>query len=170
MKKIILLLVLLVFCFSLPAKKLEPVRTSVGKLNVSVDPRTELLGVIQIMADYPLVTKNSPYSNEVKAYFEPMKDSKAVEVTKMLLQEYGFSYDAPVDFILRLSQPLQLKRTVPYSEDVKNRAGGEANLSVYRDAIRDFAKKSDLNIFMYLRKSFMSVFLHQFVKCFKVGT
>lgn len=99
-----------------------------------------------------------------------MKDSKAVEVTRMLLQEYGFSYDAPVDFILRLSQPLQLKRIVPYSEDVKNRAGGEANLSVYRDAIRDFAKNPDLNIFMYLRKSFMSVFLHQFVKCFKVGT
>ena len=154
MKKIILLLVLLVFCFSLPAKKLEPVRTSVGKLNVSVDPRTELLGVIQIMADYPLVTKNSPYSNEVKAYFEPMKDSKAVEVTKMLLQEYGFSYDAPVDFILRLSQPLQLKRTVPYSEDVKNRAGGEANLSVYRDAIRDFAKKSGFEHFYVSKKVF----------------
>lgn len=170
MKKIILLLVLLLFCFSLPAKKLEPVRTSVGKLNVSVDPRTELLGVIQIMADYPLVTKNSPYSNEVKAYFEPMKDSKAVEVTRMLLQEYGFSYDAPVDFILRLSQPLQLKRIVPYSEDVKIVLEEKPIFLYIEMRFAILQKNPDLNIFMYLRKSFMSVFLHQFVKCFKVGT
>ena len=154
MKKIISFFILLTFNLSLSAQTLEPISLRMGKLNISVDPSVELLGVIQTLADYPLINKDSLYSKDVRVYFESMKDSKAVEMTKMLLKEYAFAYDAPYQFMLHLSQPPLLEKVESYSEYLKRRAGGEANLELYRIAIDDFSEKSGFAQFWASKKEF----------------
>lgn len=140
MKKIISVILGVTFCLSLSAQTLKPIKTNIGKLNISVDPRMELLGVIQIISDYPFATKGIPYSDEIKEFFAPMKDSKAVTLTKELCN--SFNYDAPATFMLYLSQPSALKKTIPYTQYLIDRAGGKEKLNSYRDAISDFAAKS----------------------------
>jgi ABC-type antimicrobial peptide transport system permease subunit len=50
--------------------------TSQG-VRITVDPRIELMGVVQLLTDYPLVTDYaSPYRADVQAYFAPHKDRR----------------------------------------------------------------------------------------------
>ena len=166
MKKTVSLFCVIILFFTLSARQIEPMKMNIGRLNIFIDPRMELLGAIQIAADYKdkddgcnLVTKNTPYSNEVKAYFESMKKSEAVELTNKLVENYGFNYDSPVTFMLYLSQPRQLKEVISYSEYLIRRAGGKDNLRLYRDAIYDFAKKSDFEQFWNSKKEFYNQIL-----------
>lgn len=152
MKNIISTICGVMVYLSLSAQTLEPIKTNIGKLNLSIDPRMELLGAIQTIADYPLVTKNTVYSNEVKEYFASMKNSKAISITKELY--HGFSYDAPASFMLYMSQPYSLKEVIPYSQYLIGRAGGKEKLDAYRDAILDFAKKSKFKDFWKSKENF----------------
>lgn len=100
MKKLVAGILAVMLCLTLSAKKIEPIKTNIGKLNISIDPRLELLGAVQITADYPMATKDTPYSEAVKEYFKNMKGSKAVQMTQSLLKDHHFSYDAPATIML----------------------------------------------------------------------
>ena len=138
---------------SLTIPSLEPVRKQVGKLNISVDPRLELLCAIQGMSDYQYIQRDNSYFNAVKSYFASFTDLQAIPITNKLAG-IGFSYDAPVAFMLYLTCSGECKPRLPYADYLIKRAQGEQYLNEYQQAIHEFAVKTNFNQFWKQHKSF----------------
>ena len=126
---------------------IQPIERSIGKLNISIDPRMEILTTVQLLSNYPVIRRNLPYSKDILNYFESFSSHEAVVMTDSLLQEYGFSYDAPVYFMLHLSQLPELEHQIAFPDLLKGRSGGDDNLEQYRKSIKQFAEISDFESF-----------------------
>jgi hypothetical protein len=131
----------------------NPVQVQVGKLNVSIDPRVELLSAIQSISNYPNIRRNNSYYNAVKTRFAPYAKMQAVSLTDELAK-IGFLHDAPVEFMLYLSQPNECKPRLPYSDYLINRAQGKQYLNNYQKAIHEFSTKTAFNQFWRKNESF----------------
>lgn len=159
------LIILLFFglVFPIPQSLLNAQVTSKESkiVNVSVDPRIELLSVIQLLSDYPLLTRsNFQYKREVLNYFSPYKSLAAVQKYKEMYEK-GFSTDAPPAAMLYLSDPPELKNVLPFTNfnDIVSRAGGEENLKAFIEDLRDFVVKSDFMDFFNAHKDYYSTLI-----------
>ena len=142
MKKIfkIFLSVLLVISISLPINVLTKDKKTI---NVSVDPRMELLSIVQLLSDYPILTRlNFSYKQEIMDNFSSLKYHNAVSLFKEMAR-IGFSFDAPPTAMLFLSDPPELKNVIPFTDYILMRAGGKEKLDTFIESLRDFATKSD---------------------------
>lgn len=120
--------------------------TSQG-VRITVDPRIELMGVVQLLTDYPLVTDYaSPYRADVRAYFAPLKDRRAARLFEAMDGE-GFAFDAVPKAMLSRTAPPALTRRVPYPERSVTAAGGADSLRQFMAALRGFAQASDVQAF-----------------------
>jgi hypothetical protein len=151
-----LLMTIIAFTISVNAwmQTIKPIERTMGKLHVSVDPRMELLSTIQILSNYKVIDRNSPYSKEIQAYFNSFSSQKAVVLTDELLQNQGFSFDAPVAFMLHLSQLPELKQQIQFSDYLLKRAGNKENLDNYRTSIEQFARESNFEKFWANKNEF----------------
>lgn len=130
------------FCFAQP---LQPIERNIGKLTLSIDPRMEVLSAVQMISDYPVIQKNNSYSQSIDTYFRPYDTLAAVQLTDQLKSH--FTHDAPVVFMLNLSQPENLNQKLPYPQYLIYRAKGEQNLENYRIALQEFVQKSNFKDF-----------------------
>jgi hypothetical protein len=97
-------------------------------------------------------------------HFKSFKTQKAVKMTNTLLRKYGFSYDAPVEFMLHLSQSPELKLNIPFSEYLIQRAGNAENLEEYRKSIKEFSKNANFGKFWNKNIPFYNQILDMTVK------
>ena len=79
-------------------------------------------------------------------FFNSFSSHKAVTLCEKLIRS-GFSYDAPVSFMLYLSDPPELNVTIPFSEYHIGRAGGKAILEEFVEALRSFYIQSNFEKF-----------------------
>jgi len=107
----------------------------------------EILTTVQLLANYPVVNKDLPYSRDILNYFKQFSSQEAVIMTDSLLKNYGFSYDAPVIFMLHLSQFPALEQQIAFTDYLKGRSGRGDNLEHYRKSIKQFAEKSNFETF-----------------------
>ena len=156
MKQIFLILVFLECLSSLLVygQTIQPIERSVGKLQFSIDPRMEILSAVQLLANYPVVNKDLPYSKEIVNYFESFASHEAVVMTESLLQKHGFSYGDPVIFMLHLSQFPELEMHIAFTDYLKMRSGGGDNLEQYRKSIKLFAGISHFETFWNTKMQF----------------
>jgi hypothetical protein len=154
MKQLLLITFLLLYCAAAFTQQLTPISKTVGKLKISVDPRMELLSAVQVISDYPSINRKAPYSGELMKYFAKNNLHEATLLTGQLAREYDFTYDAPVDFILRLSQVPELKPIHPFSDRMIERANGKSNLKKYSAALHHFALECDFAGFWNSKKPF----------------
>lgn len=146
------LLMIAVFAVTQPtwgAKlQLEPVSVKQNSLAVVVDPRMELLSILQYLSEYrttypALVTQSQfRYRTDVDEWFSRSKDHPVMEMFSRMSSK-GFSFDAPPNFILYLNQDLSLDPAVAADGrlDLK-RAGGEDQLVRFVAALKTFAVDS----------------------------
>ena len=143
--------IILFFClnqFFVNAAAIKSIERRVGKLHISIDPRLELLAIVHLLSgNTDLANKNSPYSKDIIDFFESFPAQNAVKLTKSLMRNYDFAYDAPVTFMLCLSQPSELTQQIEYSDYLLKRSGCADNLEQYREAIKQFAETSDFERF-----------------------
>jgi hypothetical protein len=112
------------------------------RIEVSVDPRIELLAVVQSLArDEHLGTLRLGYRREVLERFAPWRAHPAVTLYARMARE-GFTRDVPPAAMLRLSEPPLLELRAPFSVYVETRAGGRERLFAFLDSLRDFAAES----------------------------
>lgn len=147
MKKYCSILLLTLLSMMVDASTLKPISRQIGKLNISIDPRLELLSAVQIASDYGFIKRSGAYSQKIADHFGQYKNLKAAVMTDSLLSQYGFSYDAPVVLMLHFEQPPTLKQRLAYSDYLKGRASGNENLEEYRKALKEFFAKSDFEKF-----------------------
>ncbi len=116
-------------------------------IRIGVDPRMELLNVVQLLAGAPGIRDpGSAYSAEVSAYFSEWSGHEAVGVIRELAGQ-GFGYDAPVTAVLHLSDPPALEQVTAWTENLSARAGGMTNLESFATALRNFAEDTDFMSF-----------------------
>ena len=125
-------------CAATPVESNAP-RT---RIEISVDPRIELLTVVQCLAGYDqLGTADLDYRREVLKRFAPWRSHPAVTLFARMARE-GFTRDAPPAMMLRLDEPPALELRAPFSVYVETRAGGRGRLFAFLDSLRDFAAES----------------------------
>ena len=154
MKHILIIITLLFNCVYTFSQQLVPVSKTVGKLNITVDPRMELLSAVQMIADYPTINRKALYSTELMQFFDKYNTHEASLLTSQLANQYDFTYDAPVDLMLRLSQVPELKVIHPFSDRMIERANGKSNLEKYRNALHRFAVENNFAEFWNNKKPY----------------
>lgn len=125
-----------------PGPLLPIQREAAPGFTVDVDPRIELMAVLQLLSGYPVLTSHeTPYRADVQAYFADHVEHPAV-LRFDSLSAQGFSFDAvPKAFMWFAPLPeLTLAPEVP--NEVAMRAGGRAALADFGRLARDFATNS----------------------------
>jgi hypothetical protein len=145
----ILLLALFAACSSQPTSP---------KLNITIDPRIELLAAVQSQSDYSekfslLTSLNLYYKKDMEQTFKPYADHGAVKLFQEM-SHIGFSFDAPPTVMLHLSPPPELAVELPFSDYLITRAGGSDKLMRFIEQLRDFSEKSRFMDFFQRNKEF----------------
>jgi hypothetical protein len=111
-------------------------------LEVAVDPRIELLAVVQCLAgDGQLNDLDLAYRREVLARFAPWRTHPAVTLRARLARD-GFTRDVPPAVMVRLAEPPALELRAPFTAGLEARTGGRRSLFALLDSLRDFAAAS----------------------------
>ena len=113
MKRFLLTLLASAFLLTAGAQTLLPIRDSIGKLSISVDPRMELLGTVFLLADYKFHIQGVPYCDRVQAYFSPFADAGAVKFARGMWR-YNMSLGWLAGQMLAYSDLPDMKRRYPY--------------------------------------------------------
>ncbi|HOT74529.1 MAG TPA: DUF4932 domain-containing protein, partial [Candidatus Wallbacteria bacterium] len=124
------------------------IKKSAGRLNISIDPRIELLSVVRLLSGYSEkghAAYDTVYKKAALDHFKKFKKHPAVELYKKMTNS-GFSYDAPPSTMLHLSWP-DLKVKTPFTDYLITRARGIENLNKMAELFADFAKKSNFEAF-----------------------
>jgi len=115
---------------------------------VQVDSRIELLSIIQLFTSWKLhgmVIEDSffyPYKRAVLEWFSPYRNHQAIKICQKLVST-GFTYDAPVGFVMHLSEPPDLRVIKKFSNYHIRRAGGENILKKFVKELRGFVNESN---------------------------
>ncbi len=116
-----------------------------SRLTVKVDPRIELMAVVEILADYGwtglLNTENTQYRRDVDAWFGPFRQHPAVQRFAALSKK-GYTFDGPASTMVCLTAPPALALDGAAGACGADRAGGARSLGDWLAQLRDFAVKS----------------------------
>jgi hypothetical protein len=122
---------------------------------VTVDPRIELIGVVQYLAGYTLSTRyDFHYKSEVEEHFSVFRDHEAVTIFQTMSSQ-GFSFDVVPRTMLSLTDPPELSNKYEaFPSDVLASVGGQERLESFMAALRDFAVQTDFTIFFDNHENF----------------
>lgn len=134
---------------SAPAQ-IKPVSKSQGCLNITIDPRLELLAVLQHLSGSKMTFPDSGgYAASIDACFADFK-SHPVLARLQRLEEYGYGYDLPVSCFLRFDGvPLgqQTRSWSDYAKEMEEArledAAQGGSLEEFYAAVNDFVRISD---------------------------
>jgi hypothetical protein len=156
----ILLLLFLFLCGQPQAYAAE------AKLEIRVDPRIELLAVMQSLTTWSnskgFTNLDFQYYRDVKKHFGPYKNHRAVRWLQDNLNKGGWggwNYDAPPRAMLHLSNLPDMKVSIPFSQYLLSRGNGEKNLNSMVDLFNDFARISNFAKFWSDHQPFYEEFL-----------
>lgn len=143
----------LILSINVWSQSINPIKRKIGELNISIDPRIELLSAIQVLSNYPYIDRKSAYSKDTYKYFSSFKSLNAVQMTDKYSSN-GFVLDAPVKFMLYLSPVPELKAQSTFSDYLLKRGGNLENLDKYRFSIEQFAIESNFSKFWRSNEKF----------------
>lgn len=121
----------------------ESVLKTKNSINVLVDPKIELLSIVQLLSGYSkinsaLMTDDSfTYKDKVMEYFGEFKNHKAVKHSSKVSKN-GFTFDAPPGLILFADANLNIRDDVELTEYIIKRAGGKKEVTKLFEALKEF--------------------------------
>jgi hypothetical protein len=129
---------------------LEPIKKNINGVNIMIDPRIELLSVVQSLSSYDekydLITNEKfSYKDMVKEHFSKYSKHKVIKSFDKMSSE-GFSFDAPPTTMLYLTNPLKLTQKQELTEYLKGRAG-EGSFEKFTTQLREFSIESSFDEF-----------------------
>lgn len=112
----------------------------VSQTTVTVDQRIELMGVIQLLSGYFLVSYlDSGYKRDAASFFAACSDHAAV-TNFSKLSASGFDFNNVPEAFISLSEPPELQPRFPLGDSVIASAGGAESLADFWASARDFAQ------------------------------
>ena len=129
---------------------LEPIKKNINGMNIMIDPRIELLSVVQFLSSYDekydlITNENFAYKDAVKDYFSKYSKNQVVKTFDKMSSE-GFSFDAPPAAMLYLSNPLEVSQKQELTDYLKGRSG-EGSFKKFTSQLREFSIKSSFDEF-----------------------
>jgi hypothetical protein len=116
-------------------------------VSVAVDPRIELMTIVQMLADYPVLTAfESPFRADARAYFADAAEDSAVVVFHSMFSQ-GFAFDAVPKAFMAMSDLPELALTEDLTADVVERAGGTMTLARFSRLLHRFVVDRDFESF-----------------------
>lgn len=142
---------------SVVEESLKPVVKNVNRINVIIDPRMELLAVVQALGTYDqqfdLITNMSfNYKDDMTKSFSSFSKHEAVKQFDTMSRS-GFSFDAPPTAMLYLSNPLNLEVKKDFDEELKSRATKES-LNKLTKELKNFAVDTKFQEFFNNHRDF----------------
>lgn len=127
-------------------------------VNVKVDPRIELITIVQIIGDYGtetgLLTEfDFGYKEDVLKYFGRFRNHDAVKTINKIWKK-GFNFDVPHLVMIHYSNPPELKKLADVPERALKRSGGREKLDNLIGQLKDFAVKSGFKTFYEKRADY----------------
>jgi hypothetical protein len=121
-------------------------------VQVSVDPRVELMSIVFRLAGNPEYNKGCvvSYLNDIEKHFGPYRNHPAVQTASDLTKTRGVSYDAPMSLAIHITDTNSLNERVPFDPHPVG-LDGRWQLDEVRDflaKLRQFAKESDFEDFI----------------------
>lgn len=116
-------------------------------LHITVDPRIELLAVVEYLSDYDsrshLITRfDIQYKADIEKAFHPFRLHQAVKLFDQMSSD-SFNFHSPPAAMLYLSAPPELDVQIPYRDDLIEHAGGVNQLGQFLSALHNLAKESN---------------------------
>ena len=171
MKKIFILLLILNFLSCNRENEIKIVSGKVNSINAIVDPRVELMSIIQYLAeDKNINNTDSIYKQKVDEHFKAYKNHEVVAFYKEL-SEKGFKYDAPPTFMLYLTQKLDKdndKIDETYKNSILPRIGDVKNEEKFIKLLKDFSEKSKFSQFYSENNDFYKKIIEEYSRQDKI--
>jgi hypothetical protein len=136
-----------------------PVILETGGITLSVDPRLEVLSIVQYLAGYrPITELASAYRARVDSAFAEFREHAAVSLLRDMAAS-GFSFHVPPQATLHRS--LDLQPALPFPESVTARGGGAERLDAFYLQLADFASVTEFAAFFLANTDFYSTLLNE---------
>ena len=114
---------------------------------VVVDPRIELMSVLQVLTDYPLTTYlDHSYKKEVRERFSAHSNHPAVATFRSMWKK-EFRFSTVPEAIMAFTPPPELAVRRPLKAEILEGAGGQAQLDQLIAEMRDFVRASEFDRF-----------------------
>ena len=117
-----------------------------GELEIRVDRRTELLGIIQIISDYRKIYPNlleklgnKEYVEKIEVKFSKYKNHQLIKLFNEIVTNNNFNYDAPVNLFLQLNDDFSFINLQDYP--FKTRLKSDPKVLELLKLLPAFAKK-----------------------------
>lgn len=88
-------------------------------IKVTVDKRTELLGILMLIGNYknkyPHLVKEynaKDYYNKIHNYFDKFSNDKTVLLFNEIVEKLNFCYGAPVELFLQLNKDFSFNKKI----------------------------------------------------------
>ncbi|MBV1816516.1 DUF4932 domain-containing protein [Anaerosalibacter bizertensis] len=126
----------------------KPITITKNSLNIMIDPRIELLSIVQYLSnydeEYDLMTKyDFEYRGRVDEYFTPFKEHKAVKLFDRL-SDKGFLYHIPPETMLYMTNKFKLREDIDMSEYLIE---NKKELEEFYESLYDFFRDTKFNDF-----------------------
>jgi hypothetical protein len=137
----------------------EIVALQAGGMTLNVDPRLEVLSIVQYLAGYrPITELASAYRARVDTAFAGFRGHGAVAMFRDMSAS-GFSFHVPPQATLH--RTLDLEPAVALPESVLARGGGEAQLEAFYQQLADFRRGSGFDAFYRANLMFYELLLRR---------
>lgn len=115
----------------------------VGSVNVMVDPRLELLSVVQLLNKYFLITSyEQKYKHDAINYFKKYQNHEAVKYFKVL-SDKGFKFNYPAESVLYLNYDLTINNNLQAPNSIIPEGISKEDILKFYTLLRMFAKDSN---------------------------
>jgi hypothetical protein len=132
---------------------------SLPVVTVSVNPNVELLSVVLSFTTWFTTMGlseevNYTYRDDISDWLGNNSDHSVIKKAQSLLNNYGFSYNAPPSFILHFGSPPNLVQKYNYSEYTLMTGGGKEELDSFAEELRNFTVETNFIEFFTQHQSF----------------
>jgi len=127
---------------------MQSIEKNINGINITVDKRTMLLGIIMHISNYHNLWKDSGQFDEaenkylieeINTKFSKYKDDNTIKLFDELTEDGGFSFDAPFDLFLQLDDSFKTDKIDDYV--FKDRLKSNNKVFEFIDGLLDFAEK-----------------------------
>jgi len=119
-----------------------------GRINISVDPRLELLASVELNSDfYNIVDYETEYKNDMRSYFRKFKNHRAIKMFRQLSKD-GIYVDIPPHFMIHLSEVPELKVKYKIDEEIISLfTKDQETTALFLEELRNYAAQSNFKEF-----------------------
>ena len=141
----------------------ESVRITKNSLNIIVDPRLELLSIVQFISDYDkkynlMTDYDFKFKKEVKEHFSSFKNHEAVKLFNKL-SDKGFTFDAPATIMLYMDNNFQLCQDIDVTDYLVSRISGKKNIDKFFRSLQKFCHETEFNNFYNEHKEYYQLLI-----------